>query len=83
MKNENGIEQKLFTTLIDTKETLDAKLAHSEVQLFSNALPITDDEFTRLVIELTRIVINGTFVCLELMLWVRTETFFEVIIFHR
>lgn len=46
-KKNDRPEQDLFSNLIDSKSTLDAKLAHSEVQLFSNAKPITGDEFTQ------------------------------------
>ena len=37
-------QRELVSTLLQTQETLDEKMKHSELQLFSNAKPITGEE---------------------------------------
>ncbi|XP_065209750.1 ribosome biogenesis protein BMS1 homolog [Planococcus citri] len=45
LTNEERPEQEFVSSLVDTKQTLDAKLEQSEVQLFSNADAIVSREF--------------------------------------
>lgn len=37
-------QRELVSTMLQTQETLDEKMRHSELQLFSNAKPITGDQ---------------------------------------
>jgi len=38
-------ERELVSSLLETKDTLDAKIAKSQLQIFSNTAPITAEEF--------------------------------------
>lgn len=42
--DDRQAQRELVTTLLQTQETLDEKMKHSELQLFTNAKPITGDE---------------------------------------
>ncbi|KAK3932873.1 Ribosome biogenesis protein BMS1-like protein [Frankliniella fusca] len=42
--NDRQAQRELVSTLLQTQETLDEKMKHSELQLFTNTKPITGDE---------------------------------------
>uniref|UniRef100_A0A1B6KVB2 Bms1-type G domain-containing protein n=1 Tax=Graphocephala atropunctata TaxID=36148 RepID=A0A1B6KVB2_9HEMI len=44
-KNES--ERELVSSLLETKDTLDVKIAKSQLQIFSNTAPITAEDFQR------------------------------------
>ncbi|KAG8327223.1 Glycoside hydrolase 2 (Mannanase, beta-galactosidase) [Homalodisca vitripennis] len=47
MGGRDESERELVSSLLETKDTLDAKIAKSQLQIFSNTTPITAEEFQR------------------------------------
>lgn len=45
MGGRDDNEKDMVTSLLETKNTLDRKIAKSQVQLFSNTIPITAEDF--------------------------------------
>lgn len=50
----NDGERELVTSLLETKDTLDTKIAKSQLQIFSNTTPITAEEFEEYVLFMTQ-----------------------------
>lgn len=45
MGGKDEPEREMVSSMMETKDTLDAKIAKSQLQIFSNTAPITAEDF--------------------------------------